>query len=111
MSITLHVTCHMLPSTVVFISIIFAAASTMGLRSSQLGPHAKAALAYPFNFPLAVDRARGAAQNGEFRVRDFAGFCVFTAEISSTFDYAESCACAAAQLSAFLCTPPPTSSR
>ena len=90
MPATFHVTCHMLPSTVAFISIIFAVANVCEARSSALGPHAKAALAYPFNLPLAATGARGAAKKGEFCVRDFAGFFVFTAEISSTFDYAES---------------------
>ena len=79
-------------------------------RSSVLGPHAKAALAYPFNLPLAATGARGAAKKGEFRVRDFAGFFVFTAEISSTSTMPRAERVQQAQLSAFLCTPPTTSS-
>ena len=91
-SIILHDAAHMLPSTVAFISITVAAASTTRLRSSQLGarPHAKAAMASPFKLLLPADRASGAAKKGHFRVRDFAGFFVFTAEISFSFHGAES---------------------
>ena len=90
--VILHAACHMLTCTEAFIGSTVAAASATHLRSLQLGarPHAEAALASPFKLHLAADRARGAAQKGQFRVRDFAVLLVFTAESSSSFHQAES---------------------